>query len=427
MVHYSLRLAILLGVGVVFAEPKSIHIPLVADARAGSPSTWHYTTDDPGTTWADTDFVDDAWQSGPGGFGSGTPENAHINTAWSTGQIWLRTTFTLPDVSVNSLVLSLYHDEDVQIYLNGKPVFQEASFIINYAEPSLTDDFKAALKPGKNVLAITCTNTDGPGYIDAGLAAVADFEATPLVADARAATPADWSYTTTDPGADWAKSGFDASAWASGKGMFGTTPDYTITTNWKGADIWLRTTFQVTAKSSQYAFSVMHDDGMEAYVNGTQVLLAPGWNADYAESLSAAAVGAIVVGNNTLAVHAHNDQGDSSLEFIDVGLFALDKPVPTGLAAKTRNLPVSGRGPSLVSGAGSLLDMSALTARGPGRLTVFGSDGRARAEILALGSARYRTLPVTLGTGVFRYRWEYSQGTSKGVRGSLRGTLLKLP
>src|SRR3954471_8704897 len=153
MIHPSLRLALLLGVGIGFADQKTIRIPLVADARGGSPASWHYTTDDPGTTWADTDFVDDAWQTGTGGFGSGNPDSAYVNTAWSTGQIWLRTTFTLPDVSVNSLVLSLYHDEDVQIFLNGKPVFQEAAFVFNYETPSLTDDFKAALKPGKNVLA----------------------------------------------------------------------------------------------------------------------------------------------------------------------------------------------------------------------------------------------------------------------------------
>ena len=121
MVHHSLRFALLLGIGVGFADQKSISIPLVSDARGGSPSTWHYTTDDPGATWADTDFVDDAWQTGTGGFGSGNPDSSHVNSDWSTGQIWLRTTFTLPDVSVNSLVLSLYHDEDVQIFLNGKP------------------------------------------------------------------------------------------------------------------------------------------------------------------------------------------------------------------------------------------------------------------------------------------------------------------
>src|SRR4051794_38532528 len=117
MLHHSLRLAILLGLGICFAEQKSIRLPMVSDARGGSPSTWHYTTNDPGATWADTNFADDAWQTGPGGFGSGTPANSHIASAWTTSQIWMRTAFTLPDVAVNSLALSLYHDEDVQVFL----------------------------------------------------------------------------------------------------------------------------------------------------------------------------------------------------------------------------------------------------------------------------------------------------------------------
>jgi len=443
MVHRSLCFALLLGVGIGFADQKTIRFPLISDARVASPSTWHYTTDDPGATWADTDFVDDAWQSGTGGFGSGTPENAHINTDWSTGQIWLRASFTLPDVSVNSLVLSLYHDEDVQIFLNGKPVFQEASFIIDYEEPTLSDDFKAALKPGRNVLAIMCTNTDGPGYIDAGLAVLADFEAVTLVGDASTAAPADWSYTTADPGADWANSDFDASAWTTGKALFGTTTDFTVGTPWSDPDIWLRTTFQVTAKSSQYDLSFLHDDGMEAFVNGTQVLQATQWNGAYDNALSAAVASAVLVGKNTLAVHCHNDQGP---QFIDVGLYGVEKPLPTGLAGKARILAASGRGPSLVAGSGSRLDLTALGGNGAGRLTVFGTDGRALAEIRTSGATRSLALPATLGTGVFRYRWEAFQGkpsgsqiargTSRtgaqgssitGAQGTLHGTLLKLP
>lgn len=431
MLHLSSFFALAMAVGIGFADPKSIRIPLVTDARGEAPTTWKYTTVDPGANWADTGFIDLAWQSGTGGFGTGTPENSHIKTAWSTGRIWLRTAFTLPDVSINAAVLSLYHDEDVEIFLNGKPVFQEASFVINYAEPALSEEFKAALKPGRNVLAITCANLDGPGYIDAGLAVVADFEAATLVGDARAAAPADWSYTTLNPGADWAAPGFDASAWSTGKGRFGTTPDYPIATAWAGPDIWLRTTFQVAAKSSHYALSYMHDDGMEAYVNGVAVLLAPGWNAGHAEAVSAAVAAAVVVGTNTLAVHCHNDQGDSGLQFVDAGLFALEKPVATRLADPSGKLPASGRGPTLWLGTGPALDLSSLAALGPGRVTVFGTDGRKKTEFRTGGAARVLALPVPLAGGVFRYRWEAAPGQPNRARagslGSLQGTLLKLP
>lgn len=411
----SLRFAILLGIASASAESRSIRFPLITDARGASPSTWHYTTVDPGEGWADTGFSDEGWQTGTGGFGSGTPENAHINTDWSTGQIWLRASFALPEAALASAALSLYHDDDVQVFLNGKPVFQEASWVNNYQDPVLPEDFLASLKPGKNVLAITCINTDGPGYVDAGLSVTADFESVTLAGDARSAAPADWSYTTSDPGPDWSNPGFDASAWQPGKGLFGATPAFTVATDWQDADIWLRAGFQLAAKPSRFALSFLHDDGLEVFVNGTQVLQAPGWNGDYEETLADAVAGAAVIGKNTLAVHCHNDQGP---QFVDVGLYALDQPVPTGL--RSRRPPASGRGPALLLDAGSRADLGLLRAASPGRLSVFGADGRVLASVQGGPPARYLTLPVTLGTGVFRYRWD-------SPRGIVQGTLLKLP
>jgi len=414
--RFCLQSILLLAVASASADPKTIRIPLVSDARGGAPSTWQYTTVDPGAGWADTGFSDAGWQAGTGGFGSGTPDSAHINTAWSTGQIWLRTAFTLPDVSVQSVILSLYHDEDVQIFLNGVAVFQESAYTINYGEPALTEDFKAALKPGKNVLAINCANTDGPGYIDAGLAVLADFNATTLVGDARSAAPADWNYTIADPGADWSKADFDATAWITGKGGFGSV-DYATGTAWTDSDIWMQTSFQAAAKSPFYSLSFFHDDNLDVYLNGTQVLQASAWNTDYEDALSAAVAQAIVIGKNTLSVHCHNAEGP---QFVDVGLSGLEKGLSTGIMAKSRGARVSGKGPVLLAAAGARVDLASVSAGTSGRLSVFGSDGRLVAAVPGGGAARYLPLPVTLGAGVFRYRWE-------SKRGILQGTLLKLP
>lgn len=46
----------------------------------------------------------------------------------------------------------------------------------------------------------------------------------------------------------------------------------------------------------------MHDDDLDVFLNGTQVLQATAWNTDYADALSAAVAQAIVVGKNTLPV-----------------------------------------------------------------------------------------------------------------------------
>jgi hypothetical protein len=409
--------------GSLFADPKTLRIPLIADARGGAPSTWHYVTDDPGDGWAEADFNDDAWASGAGGFGTGTVENSHIATDWSTPRIWLRTAFTLPAVEVQSLILTLHHDDDVQVFLNGQSVFTEQGFATDYSER--TELAASDLKPGRNVLAIQCANVDGPGYIDAGLAVLAAFEATVLVGDARAAAPADWSYTTSDPGQDWARPDFDASAWVQGKAPFGTSADIAMTTPWADPDIWMRTTFTSASAATRYALGNLHDDGMEAYLNGTPILTATGWNGGYDETLlSEAARGAIVAGKNVLAVHCHNDDGP---QFIDLGLYALESGT-TRVRPRSR-APASGRGPSLISLQGRGVDLAGLAAGG--RMIVFGIDGKAIAIPRAASGDRYLSLPVALGTGMFRYRWDFppAEGGRAAAdrRGSLQGTLLVLP
>jgi hypothetical protein len=66
-----------------------------------------------------------------------------------------------------------------------------------------------------------------------------------------------------------------------------------------------------------------------------------------------------------------------------------------------------------------------------GRLTVFGIDGKVVAVARAGAGIRYLSLPVALGTGMFRYRWDFPpasiDGTGKIRGGSLQGTLLNIP
>jgi hypothetical protein len=416
-------LPLLILAGSLHAAPKTIRIPLISDARSGSPSLWHYTTDDPGSGWADSNFNDGAWASGAGGFGMGTVENSRITTPWTTGRIWLRAAFTLPDVPVQSLIMSLHHDDDVQVFLNGAPVFEELSYILDYSEH--TDMTASALKPGRNVLAIQCTNVDGPGFVDAGLAVLAAFEATLLVGDSREAAPADWSYTTADPGADWAKPGFDANAWAVGKARFGTPDDIATATPWATPDIWIRTAFTSASAASRYVLSYLHDDGMEAFLNGHPILQDTGWNGDYEESLSDPARLAVVAGKNVLAVHCRNVSG---AQFLDVGLWGLENSATTRVPPPSRTT-ASRHGPSLLLAGARGVDLAGLALGG--RLTVFGIDGKVVAVARAGAGIRYLSLPVALGTGMFRYRWDFPpasiDGTGKIRGGSLQGTLLNIP
>jgi len=140
---------------------------LVPDSRQEGQS-WNCTFTAPKSEWIQPDFSTAGWQKGPGGFGTrGTP-GAVVRTEWNTADIWMRRTFTL-DRLPSSLGLSLHHDEDVQIYLNGKQIFKAAGYVAGYVRVPLGPEALAALKTGENVLAVHCHQTIGGQYIDVGL------------------------------------------------------------------------------------------------------------------------------------------------------------------------------------------------------------------------------------------------------------------
>jgi hypothetical protein len=131
--------------------------------------TWRYTLDKPAGDWFKPGFDDTAWKEGPGGFGTkGTP-GAVVRTEWKTDDIWIRREFTLPEGPFGELLLFMHHDEDADVYLNGVLAAQVAGFITDYEETPIRSEARAALKPGKNLIAIHCKQTTGGQYIDAGL------------------------------------------------------------------------------------------------------------------------------------------------------------------------------------------------------------------------------------------------------------------
>jgi beta-galactosidase len=114
------------------------------------------------------DFNDSAWSKGQGGFGKqGTP-GARIGTKWSTPAIWLRKTFTLHSVPKQPALL-IHHDEDAEVFLNGRQVANLEGFSKQYEVHSLSAEASKALAVGRNVLAIHCRQTRGGQYIDAHL------------------------------------------------------------------------------------------------------------------------------------------------------------------------------------------------------------------------------------------------------------------
>jgi hypothetical protein len=152
--------------------PKAPVFVTVVPTAKEKAATWTYTTTRPNRRWFQPDFDASSWKQGASGFGTqGTP-GAVIGTEWNTADIWLRRTFTLEGTSFGNLQLSVHHDEDVEVYLNGVPAASATGFTTQYEPLVLNPDARAALKSGENLIAIHCHQTTGGQYIDAGLVQV---------------------------------------------------------------------------------------------------------------------------------------------------------------------------------------------------------------------------------------------------------------
>ena len=154
------------NVSVSSVPPK---VTAVVPAADKSPATWSYTTSKPGEDWFKTDFAGSAWKEGPGGFGTRNTPSTSVGTAWNSQEIWLRREIEMPVGKWNDLQAWMHHDEDAEVYINGVLALRAAGFTTSYDAFPLTPAGRAAIKPGKNLIAIHCRQTSGGQYIDFGL------------------------------------------------------------------------------------------------------------------------------------------------------------------------------------------------------------------------------------------------------------------
>ena len=98
----------------------------------------------------------------------GTP-GAVIGTEWNSGDIWIRRTFTLEDRALKMPQLSVHHDEDIEVFLNGVLALRQRGFITAYDVFDIAPEALKTLKPGKNTLAVHCHQTTGGQYVDVGI------------------------------------------------------------------------------------------------------------------------------------------------------------------------------------------------------------------------------------------------------------------
>jgi hypothetical protein len=143
-------------------------ITVVAAADENPNIQWKYTTTEPQADWFATDYNASDWKTGKAGFGGGG------QTSWTSSDIWIRRNFKVNGIDasqLNDLRLWLFHDEDAEIYINGKLAAKVTGYNNGYGVwPLLPEGLNSLKLDGSdNVIAIHCKQTSGGQFIDCGL------------------------------------------------------------------------------------------------------------------------------------------------------------------------------------------------------------------------------------------------------------------
>jgi hypothetical protein len=146
---------------------KAESFDIVAGSSDDAPYTTQYTETAPAEGWQNEKFNDAAWKKGNGPFAN--DKNVKGGTSWMTKDIWVRRTFTLTDTNIDDLLLKINHDDNVEVYLNGEPVYSHVGWLNRMQYFPVSEAARKKLKKGKNVLAMHCANTAGGAWLDEGL------------------------------------------------------------------------------------------------------------------------------------------------------------------------------------------------------------------------------------------------------------------
>ncbi|MBT44428.1 MAG: hypothetical protein CL922_03150 [Deltaproteobacteria bacterium] len=145
---------------------------LLGDGREADPAQWFYTTSKPAANWSAVNFraENQKWKKGRAGFGKpGTP-GVKIHTQWDRKELWAQGTFLLESIP-EKLRLSLIHDEDFDLYLNGQHVLKRSGVIGSYKEFDADKKFLSSLQTGRNVVTVHVRQKSGRQSFDFGVKA----------------------------------------------------------------------------------------------------------------------------------------------------------------------------------------------------------------------------------------------------------------
>ena len=156
----------------IIAANNFVQDILLPTAEESDSEQWQWTTA-AAEGWNQKDFDSSSWNNGISGFGNGNPPNSVTRTRWNTADIYLRHTLDLtgatPD-EIESIWGRIYHDEDVEVYINGVLAYSATGFLTAYEDIAIAPEALQAITPtADNIVAIHCHQAAGGQYIDFGL------------------------------------------------------------------------------------------------------------------------------------------------------------------------------------------------------------------------------------------------------------------
>lgn len=138
---------------------------LQLDFSEGEDIDFRYLTEEPSGDWTAIDFDDAPWSVGAPGFGRrGTPGSV-IGTEWHGPSIWMRRDFDWSGRELDDLLLAIHYDDDIEVYLNGVLALERKGYIVAYESAEILPEARAALRRGKNTLAVHCIQDFGGQYV----------------------------------------------------------------------------------------------------------------------------------------------------------------------------------------------------------------------------------------------------------------------
>jgi len=124
---------------------------------------WKYTFTDPGDEWYNKSTA--SWKTGSAPFGDRSTDK----TVWNgnNNDIWLVHDFTATAAQTSKAVyLRLFHDDDVEVYLNGEKVYASGGYLSKYTIYKIVG---LKLKAGNNHLAVHVKQQTGGRAADCGV------------------------------------------------------------------------------------------------------------------------------------------------------------------------------------------------------------------------------------------------------------------